>query len=72
MSIKNNLRKTYKIPVFYSLEWEKSALDEMSKRLNIVKEKICCTEIEAILSDWQNIGVDLNDAICGNERSFRK
>ncbi|MCI8591482.1 MAG: hypothetical protein HFI88_03845 [Lachnospiraceae bacterium] len=72
MSIKNHLRKTYKIQVFYSLEGEKSALDEMSKRLNIVKEKICRTEGEAILSDWQNIEVDLNDAICGYERRFRK
>lgn len=54
----------YKIPAVYSLDMEMGILCLMKERIDIISQNMCRTDVEAISSDWKNVGGDINNAIC--------
>ena len=46
----------YKVPAVYSLESEMDTLILLKKKINIISDYICKTDVESIMSDWKRIG----------------
>jgi hypothetical protein len=54
----------YEIPDVYSLKQEAGALEKMKKRMNVFKIRLEQSEVEALSSDWEKIGGDVDAALC--------
>lgn len=56
-------RVPYEIPEVYSLKEEIEKLAVMNKKIKVISHKICKKDIDAIESDWNRVGSDINEAI---------
>lgn len=54
----------YEIPDMYSLEFERSILHVMEKRLDVISNNMYRTDAESVSLDWKQVGGDINNAIC--------
>lgn len=53
----------YEIPEVYSLKEDIENLAVINKRIEILRHRICRKDIDAVESDWNRVGRDINEAI---------
>lgn len=60
----------YEVPQIYSLQNDIEKLAIMKKKMNILKKRMCMRDMEAIASDWKNVGGDINETINARRKIY--